>query len=335
MSNIWKKYWSIIITALIVIILVGIGNSKTSFLGLTLKPGQKEAQKAIDFINKNMLQGQTATLESVKDVSGVYQFKLKIGDQEYDSYVTKDGKILFTSGVDISPATTTTTSTTQPSAQAQQPKQTCSDLAKTNSPVLEAFVVSKCPFGLQMQRVLAEVVKTIPSLASNIKVEYIGSITNGKLQSMHDSQPGGEEATENMRQICIREQQPTKYWDYVVCHIQKGDVDTCLSQAKVDTAKLTSCLTDPNQGLAYAKEDIARMNKFGVTGSPTLVLNDKEVSEFDFGGRTANALKTILCCGFTNEPSFCTQNINSDQAATGFSETYSTSSGNTSSGNCN
>jgi len=289
-----------------------------------------------------MLQGQTASLESVKDVSGVYEFKLKIADQEYTSYITKDGKILFTSGVDITPTTSTvaaasTTTTTQVS------KQTCADLTKTSQPLLEAFVVSKCPFGLQMQRILSEIVKNIPEASKYIKVEYMGEIANNKVNSMH----GDEEAQENLRQVCIREEQANKYWDYISCHIKKGDVDSCLISATIDENSLTTCMKDNNKGLVYIKKDFENQDKYNDTleckndptkcavgGSPALILNGKTVSEFDFGGRTAEAVKTLICCGFNNQPSFCSQKLTTEQATTSFSENYS-SSGSATSGNCN
>ena len=321
----WKTYLPIIITALLVIILIGIGKSQTSFLGLSFNSGQKAAQKALDFINANMLQGQTASLENVKTVSGVYEFKLKIGEQEYTSYVTKDGKILFTSGVEISPVTSTPTTT-----KAAAVKQTCADLTKNEAPVLEAFVVAKCPYGLQMQRILSEVVKSIPEVAKYMKVEYIGEVSGNKVTSMH----GDEEAQENLRQVCIREEQANKYWDYIACHIKKGDVDSCLTNAKIDKTILATCMKDTNKGLAYIQKDFERSNKFNATGSPTLILNEKDVSEFDFGGRTAEAVKTVLCCGFNNQPSFCSQKLTTEQAASSFSETYNTSSDSSSSGNC-
>ena len=112
-----KQYWSIILTILLIAILVGIGRTQTAFLGISFHPSQKVAQKAIDFINTNLLQGQTATLGTVKETSGVYEFQLKLGTQEYTSYVTKDGKYLFTSGIDMTPSTSTP-STTSASAQA-------------------------------------------------------------------------------------------------------------------------------------------------------------------------------------------------------------------------
>jgi thiol-disulfide isomerase/thioredoxin len=63
---------------------------------------QAAAEKAIDYINQNLLQkGVTASLVNVKEENGIYKFRLKIENQEFDSYVTKDGKILFFEGIDL------------------------------------------------------------------------------------------------------------------------------------------------------------------------------------------------------------------------------------------
>ena len=53
---------------------------------------QQAAEKAINYINQNMktqLQGQTASLVNVTEENGVYKFRLKIGENEYDSYVDR------------------------------------------------------------------------------------------------------------------------------------------------------------------------------------------------------------------------------------------------------
>lgn len=286
---------------------------------------QQVAEKAINYINQNVLQqGTTASLVNVTEENGVYKFRLKIGENEYDSYVTKDGKLLFTEGINIEEK--------KPETSAEQPK-TCEDIKKSDKPLLEAFVVSNCPYGLQMQRVLYEAVKNIPSLEENIKVEYIGAIEGNKITSMH----GDNEAQENLRQICIREEQADKYWSYIGCYIQKGGTeggtDSCLVSVNVDKTKLNACMTDTTKGLKYAKADFGSQTKYGVSGSPSLFLNGEKVSEFDFGGRTAEAVKTLLCCGFKTEPGTCSQKLTEDSAATGFSETYSQSSG-SSGGSC-
>jgi len=69
---------------------------------------QETAQKALNYINENLLQkGVTASLVDVVEENGLYKFRLKIGEKEYPSYVTKDGKILFLEeGIDLEKAVT-------------------------------------------------------------------------------------------------------------------------------------------------------------------------------------------------------------------------------------
>jgi len=63
---------------------------------------QQAAEKAINYINQNLLQGgATASLINVIEENGIYKFRLKIGQNEYDSYVTKNGKLLFIQGIDL------------------------------------------------------------------------------------------------------------------------------------------------------------------------------------------------------------------------------------------
>ncbi len=80
------------------------------------------AQKAIDYINENMLsEGLTASLVSVVEESGLYKIHIKIGEEEYDSYVSKDGKLLFPSGfIKLEEAPITETSETEESEPASE-----------------------------------------------------------------------------------------------------------------------------------------------------------------------------------------------------------------------
>jgi len=60
---------------------------------------QQAGEKTINFIKENLLpEGTTASLISIVEESGIYKIQLKIEDQEYPSYVTKDGKLLFPDG---------------------------------------------------------------------------------------------------------------------------------------------------------------------------------------------------------------------------------------------
>lgn len=297
-----------------------------NFLGSPTNLTAKDATNiALAYINSDLLSdGSKASLEgAISSQSGLYKFKLKVGEQSFDSFVTKDGKFLFPQVIEIKQS-----SSTAPTAasNAQATPKTCEDIAKKSVPQMEAFVVSYCPYGLQMQRVLAEVANSASALQSNIKIMYMGSISGGKIQAMH----GDQEATENLKQICIREEQPAKFYAYLNCFMKEGKSDECSASAGIDKTKLQACATDPNKGLKYAQVDFTASDKYGVSGSPTLILNGQRVSEYDFGGRTAQSVKTLLCCGFNQPPEICSQDISFEQATPSFSKTYSGNGGGTS-----
>ena len=297
------------------------GFSFSGFSGILGQSSQEIGQKAIDYINKNGLSASQATLVSASDESGLIKIKIKIGENEFDSYISKDGKLLFPQAITITDSTT---------ASAEKEQAAPTEIVKTDSPKLDAYVVSKCPYGLQMQRVVAEAIKDAPDLAKYVDIKYIGAVVDGKITAMH----GDAEAQENLRQICIREEQPAKYWNYISCHIKAGDTSGCESSAGVDSASLNACASTASRGLAYAQEDFDLNLKYSVTGSPTLMLGDAEVSEFDFGGRTADAIKKLVCAGFNTEPNFCSTTLNTADAAISFSETYAATAGSDSGASC-
>jgi len=227
-----------------------------------------------------------------------------------------------------------------------EPELQCSTMEKTETPLLQAFVVSYCPFGLQTQRALLPVARLLPD---NVEIRYIGDVVDGKVTAMH----GEEEAAENLKQICIREEQPEVFLDYLECFIIAGESNACSATAKVDTAMLNECIADPSKGTAYAavdfalyyqyKTDIAA--RYGVSesllsfGSPTIVYNgDAPLSynadggyyspstEFVFAGlnptagagRSSNVFKELVCCGMTKEAGACSTQLSIENAATGF-----------------
>jgi glutaredoxin len=306
----------LLIVLMVAAFLIGYGSKNGTSLGIFNQKAEEIAQQAVEYINQNFLamSEEGATLVSVGEESGVYKFTILIEGQEYDSYITKDGKILFPDGVSMAIEETETEVVAE--------TMTCEDLEKSNEPIMEVFVVSQCPFGTQMQRVLNEIIKNIPEIDNYIVVKYMGEIQDGKIIAMH----GDEEAQENLKQICIREEQKDKYWNYIDCYLKEGQSEECLSSALIDKDMLVQCMEDASRGLEYAQKDFDSESEYGVTGSPTLILNKKNVSEFDFGGRTAEAVKTVICCGFNSPPAFCDKELTKDSADTGFSPVYSSES---------
>lgn len=286
------------------------------------------AQKAVDFINDNGLSQLPASLVGeVKEESGLIKFRIKISDNEFDSYVTKDGKFLFPQVIEMKDMNVDSPNTgNQPTE--EQKKQAIEAIQKTDNPELSAYVVAMCPYGTQMQRAMADAVNSVPDLAKYIKVRYIGDVSaDGKnIESMH----GEEEAVENLRQICIREEQANKYWNYISCYIKAGNASSCEATAVVDSSALNACVSNPTRGVAYAKKDFDLNAKHNIQGSPTLVLGESMIDESMFGGRSSDSIKNIVCAAFNSQPTFCSQTLNTEEAAVSFSEEYagSTSSNN-------
>jgi hypothetical protein len=319
--------------ALLAIVVVGAlmsSNSSSGFsLGNLFGPSNDQvAKKTIDYINSSGLSQNPASLVSVSEESGLVKLKIKIGSNEFDSYVTKDGKFLFPQAFDMTQKQNSGNQNANTQPTEEQKKQAAEAIKKSDKPLVEAFVVARCPFGLQMQRAMAEAVKNIPSLADYFKVRYIGSVSGNTITAMH----GEAEAKENLRQICIREEQPAKYWPYVACQMKASGTETsCQTSTGVDTAKLNACISDTSRGVAYAKKDFDLASQNNVSGSPTMIMSNAQVSEFNFGGRTADAVKSMACAGFNSQPGFCSTKLSTTDAATSFSQDYASS--NTNSGN--
>jgi len=241
-----------------------------------------------------------------------------IGNQDKTNFVSKLKKLksdLDTSRVKFPPLP----KPAAPAPPKMTPEEACIKMNKSENPVLEAYIVSRCPFGLQMQRIMYNVITKLPKAATNMNVRYIGSIADGNITSMH----GDVEAQENLRQLCLRDEQSDKYWDYVSCYMKEGKYEGCIDSASIDKARLQGCMDDSSRGIAYAQKDFDLADSYGITGSPTLMMNNEKVSEFNFAtnetdGRSPEAVKNLLCCGFKTKPSFCSTNLNESRAATMF-----------------
>lgn len=68
-----------------------------------LLSSEQASQKVIDYINKNLIQGgaATVTLINVSEENGLYKIRLKINEDELNTYATKNGKLLFIQAFDL------------------------------------------------------------------------------------------------------------------------------------------------------------------------------------------------------------------------------------------
>lgn len=323
MDNPWKIIAIVFIILFAVTALIGISGIPfsdaawgSSLMSRSAINSTVSAERATNYIQTNLV-GSTTTVRliDVTEESGLYRLSLNIraADKPEETlyvFMSKDGKYLFPSTFMITQYIPLPTSTIPP-APLSSSANACNSLTKTESPFLEAFVVSYCPYGQQMQNVLANIVSNLPTIGTHIKVRYLGAVSNGTVQSMH----GPNEAIENLRQICIREEQPDRYWNYMSCFLNSTSSVSCQNSTGIDTTTLSACMVMPDRGPSYAANDFRLAYSYGATASPTLILNGATVREFNFGGRNPEAVKSMICCSYTNRPEACDTPLASFSAA--------------------
>ena len=116
--TLWKSISAVLGILLVVSLYFNFSGAPADKSGNEI-PINKAADEAVSYINNYLLQsGATATLKSKSDIGGLYNLKIEIEGREFDSYVTKDGKLLFPSSVDL-----TTKPETEPSQPTEAQKQ--------------------------------------------------------------------------------------------------------------------------------------------------------------------------------------------------------------------
>ena len=311
-----------ILTIVLVVIIVGMA----VFLSFKNNPVQElktvskedAAHTAIDYINKNLLQGGIeAELVGVEEESGVYKFRLKIQGKEYTSYITKDGKILFPEeGINLKKALSSS------------PKETgeSKELTKRDRPDVKLFVMSYCPYGLQAEKMFLPVYNLLKDKA-DFGIYFVDYLMHGK-----------KEMEENLRQYCIEKEQKDKFINYLTCFVGNGKFEECLDSSGVDQGKLDSCVQETDNDFkisdqftetGYPPFDIYKdlNQKYGVQGSPTIVINDTVTS---ISPRSPEKFKEIICQAFNNPPKECQEKLSDSVFSPGFGFADGSDSG----GNC-
>lgn len=256
----------------------------------------------LEGINKLLSQdGLSATLESFTEESNLYKLKIKLSNgQELEIFATNDGKYVFPYVIDL---------TQTPAQSAPQQK----SVEKRERPDVKLFVMSYCPFGLQMEKALLPVWKLLKEKA-DIGVYFVDYLMHGK-----------KEMEENLRQYCIQKEEKDKYLAYLECFVKEGKFEECLKEAKINQEKLKVCqeITDKEfkisenfKEVGYPPFDVHKdlNEKYGVRGSPTLVINDVEVQV----ERSPEKVKEAICNAFLNPPEECKTSLSSTPASPGF-----------------
>jgi len=200
----------------------------------------------------------------------------------------------------------------------ETPAAPSANVPKNDKPAVELFVMSHCPYGTQIEKGMLPV------------VELLGDKINFDLKFVDYAMHGEVELKEQMVQYCIQEEQNPKFNTYLECFLSDGDTNRCLGVANISQTSLNSCVDKVDKqykitenftnkvgyqgsypGFDIHKED---NQKYGVGGSPTLVINGTTVQS----ARSAASLLATVCSAFEVAPEECNTNLPSETPSPGF-----------------
>ena len=265
---------------------------------LSVEEAKTVAEK---FINENLLpSGTTATVKNVTDEGDVYNVNLDVAGKDYTSYMSKDGSKFFQSGINMITFAAENQAQQAASAGDNQVAAPAANVPKTDKPKVELFVMTHCPYGLQAEKGI------LPAFAA------LGNKIDAKIRFVHYFMHGDKEEQETYNQVCIREEQATKYNSYLNCFAIENDSAKCATKAGVDAKKMASCVASKAKG--YYKTDSDLSNGYGVGGSPTLVINGVQSN----AGRDAASYLAGICAAFNKAPAECSKKLSGAAPAAGF-----------------
>ena len=202
----------------------------------------------------------------------------------------------------------------------------------SNKPVVELFVMSYCPFGLQIEKGLIPVLDTLND-SVNFSVKFCSYAMHGRI-----------EIDEQLTQYCIQREHMDSYLPYLRCFLADGNTSGCLNRTGIDLPELAECTqysdTKYNITRNYYNQTTwlaGRFPPFGIYkeeteqyniySSPTLLVNGTVIDT----NRDSNSLLETICAGFAERPAACDANLSDATPAPRFGFV---DSGNNQSGSC-
>ncbi len=315
MSYTWQIISAVLLIVLIITFFKCSGTEEVEGVMTTEEAGQE----VMTFINGNLMQpGTEATLDSIAEESGLYKLEISAQDQKITSYVTKDGKVFFPQAMELDEVEEQIQA--QKAAATAEQQAAAAEIEKTDKPKVEVFVMSHCPYGTQIEKGMLPVMDLLGDKA-DIEIKFCD-------YAMH----GEKELAEQLNQYCIQKEQKDKFVPYLKCFLEASKGDECIVSTGIDKTKLDACVasTDTqykvmenfknNEGYRgqFPGFDVhkAETTKYGVQGSPSLVINGVTART----GRDAASLQKAICDAFTDEtrPSECDTPLDLPQPGPGF-----------------
>ena len=309
-TNPWRV--STIVLVVIVAVFVVTTFVRTPAVSGTAVSEKTAGENLLSFI---AAQGRgEAKLVSIIQEGSLYSATVDYQGQQIPVFVSLDGKYLITAPIPLATAGGTG-ARTQQAAQQPQP----AEVPKSDKPVVELFVMSHCPFGTQTEKGILPVVGLLKD-----KIDF-------KVKFVYYAMHGETEVREELSQYCIQKQQNDKYLTYLKCFLTDGNSTRCLKETNMNEGMLKECVAAADTQFEVTKNwndraswlsgqfprfntDKADNEKYGVAGSPTLIINGKEVQS----GRDSVSLLNAICNAFTTKPAECSTQLDAAPPGPGF-----------------
>jgi len=290
--------------------------------------------KATEYVNSELIQQGKATVSVVGKEGDMYKLEVDYNGQKIPSYITKDGKKFFPQAMDTAGGKTAK----EDSKEVKTDSEPVADVVeeKSDKPKVELFVMSHCPYGLQMEKGIIPAVKALGN-----KIDF-------KIKFNDYAMHGEKELKEQLSQYCIQKEQSDKYLAYLGCYTKDGDsgVESCQGSAKIDKNKLEDCIAKTDKEFKvldnfnnkvgfkgqFAGFEIFKADneKYSVGGSPTLIINGAQSNS----GRDSKSLLKSICSAFNNPPKECLTELSGDAPTPGFGAGAASAGGSGSGGGC-
>jgi len=318
MGNIFHKTWFKITFRVLVVLFIVSAIVTQGFTYMPRLGGVKNypaTKKAMEFLSSQIDQAKqmgqldpTVQIElaNAKIQNGVIVLTVKIGGQDLDAYITKDGSLFFPQAFNLNP---------------QVEK---FSVKKTDVVDVKLFTMSYCPFGNEAETAIIPVAKLLNGYVDIIPHYVIYSQypspelyseycldKEAKYCSMH----GIQELKQDVRELCIWKYQKNLYWDFIsqvnsMCTVD--NINTCwkpiATNLKIDTNKIETC--EKEEASVLLDTEVQLNNTLQVAGSPMLFINETEYT----GSRTPEAYKNAICDAFTKSkrPKVCDTKLSAD-----------------------
>lgn len=281
-KNIWKIL-TIVFAILLIILYI------KPFSG-GISEGEAKT-KALTMVNTLLMGRAVVGIDSITESNDLYKLAININGEVTESYMTKDGSLLFPSAINLDEDMTPITGST------------AQEIPKAEKPEVKLFVMSQCPFGTIAEAAIKPV---LDLLEFDFTLYFIANeMPDGSFNSLH----GQPEVDEDIRQLCAVKYYPDTYMDYISCvnkDYRNLPWESCIEENNMP--KIKECL-EGEEGKQLLSENIQEANKRGIGGSPTLMINDIAYQ----GERTAESYKQAVCDAFEEPPEECSEVLSTQQ----------------------